>query len=88
MTLTDPCDALADESTFIGYLTGLAGVARLVRRLAEAPRRENPDHTDDFVDLLLGLASVGRRVEYLAAPPAAAPDTARADTILAGRWLR
>lgn len=89
MTLTDPRDALADESTFIGYLMGLAGVARLVLALAEAPRRpENNGAADEFVDVLLGLASVGRMIEHLAAPAAAATSTSGPGTVLQGRWLR
>ena len=29
MTLTDPREALADQSSFISYLVGLAGLARV-----------------------------------------------------------
>ncbi|OUZ02313.1 hypothetical protein B0172_03600 [Mycobacterium avium subsp. paratuberculosis] len=39
MTLTDPRDALADQSDFIGYLVGLAGLADVVHTLAgDGPR--------------------------------------------------
>ena len=34
MTLTDPREALADQSNFVGYLVGLAGLARVVHTLA------------------------------------------------------
>jgi hypothetical protein len=34
MSLTDPREALADQSNFIGYLVGMAGLARVVHTLA------------------------------------------------------
>ena len=93
MTLTDPREALADQSDFIGYLVGLAGLAQVVHTLAAdgdpgAGRRCDPD---DFVHVLLGFASIGAAIDRLAnsamaqrtptaeAPPSAAPTT---------RWLR
>jgi hypothetical protein len=93
MTLTDPREALADQSNFIGYLIGLAGVARVVHTLAaDGDRRAGaPRDADDFVYLLIGLASIGAAIERLAysavtqpnpiteALPPAAPTT---------RWLR
>jgi hypothetical protein len=91
MTLTDPREALADQSNFIGYLVGLAGLGRVVRQLATEGDRTSGPHRDpdDFVYALLGLASVGAAVERLAnrpakqqnsvADPSAAPIT---------RWLR
>ena len=93
MTLTDPREALADQSDFIGYLLGLAGLARVVRTLAaDVDRRAGgPRHPDDFVHVLLGLASIGAAIERLpnstiaqqnpaaVAPPPAGPTT---------RWLR
>jgi len=93
MTLTDPREALADQSNFIGYLVALAGVARVVHALAaDGDRRAGgPRDSDDFVHVLLGLASIGAAIERLAnsampqqnptaeAPPPAAPNT---------RWLR
>jgi hypothetical protein len=88
MTLTDPRDALADDSSFISYLVGLAGVARLVHTLADDDRRaEAPRDPDDFVHLLLGLASVGAAIERLANSAAAQQNIsvpARPGT----RWLR
>jgi hypothetical protein len=92
MTLTDPREALADQSNFIGYLVGLAGVARVVHTLADDDRRSvTRGDPDDFVHVLLGLASIGAAIEQFAnsamaqqnpaaeAPPPAAPTT---------RWLR
>jgi hypothetical protein len=87
MTLTDPREALADESSFIGYLVGLASVARVVHTLADGDRRvAGPGESDDFVHALLGLASIGAAIERLAnstatqqTPTAVTPTT---------RWLR
>ncbi|WP_233209220.1 hypothetical protein [Mycobacterium sp. ENV421] len=68
MTLTEPRDALADKSDFIGYLVGLAALAEMVRALASdtdpgaAPVRD----CDDFGYALLGLASLGSAVERIA----------------------
>ena len=93
MTLTDPREALADQSDFIGYLVGLAGLAQVVHTLAADGERGagGPRDPDDFVHVLLGLASMGAAIDRLAnsamaqrtptaeAPPSAAPTT---------RWLR
>lgn len=92
MTLTDPRDALADQSDFISYLVGLAGLAQVVHTLAEDDRRpQRPSDADDFVHALLGLASLGAAIERFAGsamarqnprseiPPHSAPTT---------RWLR
>jgi hypothetical protein len=93
MTLTDPRDALADQSDFVGYLVGLAGLGRVIHTLAaDGDRRSDaPRDADDFVHALLGLASIGAAIERLAnsamarqiptaeAAPPAAPT---------GRWLR
>jgi hypothetical protein len=92
MTLTDPREALADQSNFIGYLVGLAGLARAVQTLADGDRRSGPPgESDDFVHVLLGLASLGEAIEGLANsatvqpnPPVEAPPTAATTT----RWLR
>jgi hypothetical protein len=67
MTLTDPREALADQSNFIGYLVGLAGLARVVHTLAaDGDRRSSPPRDpDDFVHALLGLASLGGAIERL-----------------------
>jgi hypothetical protein len=67
MTLTDPRDALSEQSSFIGYLTGIAGFAQLVRTLADGDRiADPPPGADDFVHLLLGVASAAAAVERLA----------------------
>jgi|1186.fasta_scaffold11850_4 hypothetical protein len=93
MTLTDPREALADQSDFIGYLVGLAGVARMVHTLAaDGDRRaEGPRDADDFVHVLLGLASIGAAIERFANsamaqqnPTAETPTPAAPIT----RWLR
>ncbi|MGB9226449.1 hypothetical protein [Mycobacterium sp.] len=93
MTLTDPRDALADQSNFIGYLLGLAGLARVVRTLAAdgAPRSGPPPDSDDFVHVLLGLASLGEAIERLANSALGQPaptDEARAPASSKMRWLR
>ncbi|OBH04954.1 hypothetical protein A5696_03370 [Mycobacterium sp. E2699] len=89
MTLTDPREALADQSSFIDYLVGLAGVARVVRALAaDGDRRSGPDRAaGDFEYVLLGLASLGKAIERLANPAGAQRDpTPPAPT--PARWLR
>ncbi len=93
MTLTDPREALAEQSNFISYLVGLArsgpGGASVGRR---GDRRAEPfSDADDFVHVLLGLASLGDSIEGLAesvpasqqgAAPAPSSDSTTA------RWLR
>ena len=61
--LTDPRPALAEQSNFVSYLVGLAGLARAVQALAgDGHPRSNAGHeADDFVHLLLGVASMGER---------------------------
>jgi hypothetical protein len=91
--LTDPRPALAEQSSFIGYLLGLAGVARAVHALAgDGHTRPNPVHeADDFVHLLLGFASVGRAIEGLGESARAEPSDAPDETTPAStstRWLR
>jgi len=93
MTLTDPRQAFADQSSFIDYLVGLAGLARVVHTLAAdgAPRSEPPRDSDDFVHVLLGLASVGAAIERLAEPALLQRDSMQdpaASTFATGRWLR
>lgn len=93
MTLTDPRAALADQSDFIGYLLGLAGLARLVHTLAADGdgRAGGARDPDDFVHTLLGFASLGAAVERLANTTAAQPNpTAEAPprAAPATRWLR
>ena len=66
--LTDPRPALAEQSSFIGYLLGLAGLARTVRALAadSHSQADNPCEADDFGYLLLGVASLGDAINRLA----------------------
>jgi hypothetical protein len=68
MTLTDPREALADQSNFIDYLVGLAGLARVVHTLASDGDRwaGGPRDSDDFVHVLLGFASLGAAIERFA----------------------
>ncbi|KUI31325.1 hypothetical protein AU196_18590 [Mycobacterium sp. IS-1742] len=87
MTLTDPRQALAEQSSFIGYLMGLAGAAHVVSALAEGPPARTSSAADDFVYGLLGLASLGRGIEHLAAP-AIAPAGVAPHTPAEIRWLR
>lgn len=89
MTLTDPREALADQSDFIGYLVGLAGVARMVHTLADDDRRSDACRDpDDFVHALLGLASVGAAIERIANPVVAQQNPAASPVIPTTRWLR
>ena len=93
MTLNDPREALADQSDFIGYLVGLAGVARVIQTLAaDGDRRGgDPRDPDDFVHVLVGLASIGETIEGFANSamaqqyPTADAAPAHASTT---RWLR
>ncbi len=89
MTLTDPREALADQSSFIDYLVGLAGLARVVRTLAADGDRQSDPGRDagDFEYVLLGLVGLGKAIERLANPTEAQWDpTPPAPTT--GRWLR
>ena len=89
MTLTDPREALADQSSFIGYLVGLAGVARMVHVLADDDRR--PDTCrgpDDFVHVLLGLASLGAAIDRIANPTVVQQNPNVSAGIPTMRWLR
>ena len=90
MTLTDPREALADQSNFIGYLVGLAGLAEWFTRwpptaTAQPTRRRD---ADDFVHVLLGLASLGAAIERLANPTAGTAESGRRPAPRATRWLR
>lgn len=91
--LTDPRPALAEQSNFVGYLVGLASLARAVHALAgDAQRRADPPpHADDFAHLLLGVASVGDAINRLAEfEPAPPSETTEAPAIRPAntRWLR
>jgi hypothetical protein len=91
MTLTDPREALADQSSFVGYLLGLASMARAIRELGadDTRRADPPSEADDFVHVLLGIASLGEKIEHLGEPdtgPTSPVTTAPGSTTL--RWLR
>ncbi|MEZ0357516.1 hypothetical protein [Mycobacterium sp. SA01] len=78
MRLTDPRDALADHSDFVGYLVGLAAMADMIRSLAATDRRAEPVRDcDDFRYALLGLASVGSAIERMANCVAQPPHPSR-----------
>ena len=91
--LNDPRPALAEQSSFIGYLLGLAGLASAVRVLAADghSQADTPREADDFSYLLLGVASVGDAINRLAesarAEPGEAPD-ATPPPSTCRRWLR
>jgi hypothetical protein len=91
MTLTDPREALAEQSNFIDYLVGLAGLARTVHELAADgdPLSDPRGEPDDFVNALLGLASVGAAIERLAYPYVTQQNPiAEASATPTTRWLR
>lgn len=92
MTLMDPREALAEQSTFIGYLMGLASLGQVVRALvADDDQATRPCDADDFVHLLLGIVGLGASVERLAQTsrsesPCEADDSAIDPAYT--RWLR
>jgi hypothetical protein len=91
--LTDPRPALAEQSSFIGYLLGMAGLASAVRALAAdgQSQPETPRQADDFGYLLLGVASVGDAIDRLAESTRAEPSDTPEDATPASmstRWLR
>jgi hypothetical protein len=93
MTLIDPREALAEQSTFIGYLMGLASLGQVVRALAtdNDGQANEPYDADDFVHLLLGIAGLGTAIERLAQTsrgegPCEADDSATESAYT--RWLR
>lgn len=87
----DPRPAFVDGA-FVTALTGVAGLARVVRELAGPTGRPAPDGTvgepDDFVDLLLGVASLGAAVEGLVPPPPPPSTPAEPDAAAPRDWLR
>ncbi|HEV7855229.1 MAG TPA: hypothetical protein VGP27_28290 [Mycobacterium sp.] len=93
MTLIDPRETLAEQSTFIGYLMGLSSLGQVVRALVagDDSKTDRPGDVDDFVHLLLGFASLGTSIEQLAETsrdenPCEADDSA-IDAAYT-RWLR
>ena len=85
MTLSDPRPALADRSSLIGYLMGVAALAQLIDVLALDSNRDPAPPADDFVHLLLGVASLGKSIEQLVALVPVACDPSPAEP---SRWLR
>ena len=94
MTLTEPRDALADQSSLIDYLMGLAGLARVVRGLADegvegVEATESYGTAGEFVYVLLGVARLGEAIELLAgdsgANEATEAGSANSPNV---RWLR
>ena len=91
MTLTDPREALADQSSFVGYMLGLAGMARAVRELGadDTRRADPPAEADDFVHVLLGIASLGEKIEQLGESAAGQSNpTSETTGPTMSRWLR
>lgn len=86
MTLTDPRSALADQSSFIGYLLGVSGMAAAVREMATEATQ--PGEADDFVHLLLGIASLGESIGRLGECVASQVDSPVVSAPAHGRWLR
>ncbi|MDT5180668.1 MAG: hypothetical protein QOJ95_4866 [Mycobacterium sp.] len=85
MTLSDPRQALAERSSLIDYLMGVAALAQLVDVMALDATRESAPSADDFVHLLLGVASLGKSIEQLVPRTAVVPASLPAEP---GRWLR
>lgn len=85
--LTDPRAALADQNEVVVALTGLAGLARVVRGLAAAPRCATDQAADDVVYLLLGVAALGDLADGLADLPSSPPEQP-GQTAAERRWLR
>lgn len=86
MTLLDPRPALAEHSSLIGYLMGVAAVAQAIDELALDPDRRTSGAADDFVHLLVGVASLGGAIEDLAGSVAVA--AAHPSPHTPQRWLR
>lgn len=85
MTLTDPRPALAEQSSLISYLMGIAAMAGMIDMLATDAARVSARPADDFVHVLLGVASLGKSIEHLVDPLAVACDPVPPEP---RRWLR
>jgi hypothetical protein len=90
----DTRDAFAEQGSFVNALAGLAGLARMVRALADQDGHPAPGsgQPDEFVHLLLAVVSLGDAVDHLAqaAPARAADGNAAQPTApsTSGAWLR
>ena len=87
--MTDPCDALAEQSSFIGYLMGLAALGRVVQAMAVEgrPGPQPPGEPDDLVDVLVGIAGLGEAIRQMA-EHAAVQDNPTVPPPADTRWLR
>jgi hypothetical protein len=85
MTLSDPRPALAERSSLISYLLGIAALAQLIHVLALDSPRDSDPMADDFVHLLLGVAALGKSIEVLVDPAPVACHPSSAEPRL---WLR
>jgi hypothetical protein len=85
MSLSDPRPALAEHSSLVDYLCGVAALARLVDDLAGDASPESRGTADDFVYLLLGVSSLGAAIGRLADVPAGPQ---RRVAPAPQRWLR
>jgi hypothetical protein len=65
MTLADPRQALAERSSLISYLMGVAALGQLIEVLALDSHGSSAPPAGDFVHLLLGVASLGKSIEQL-----------------------
>lgn len=85
MTLSDPRPALAERSSLISYVMGVAALVQLIDALALDSHRGSASPAGDFVHLLLGVASLGKSIEQLVdlVPVACDPSPA-----VPRRWLR
>jgi hypothetical protein len=89
MSLTDPREALAEQSNFIGYLVGLASLGKVVQQLADGNRPDDRlREADDFVHVLLGIVSLGQSIERLAESLPAQHKPEAPTSSMDRRWLR
>jgi hypothetical protein len=90
VTLTDPREALANQSNFIGYLMGLASLGQVVHTLAGEgiSRTDTSGDVDDFVHVLLGIASLAESVERLVETSSTVQLQPAASPAASVRWLR
>lgn len=88
MTLSDPRPALDERSSLIGYLMGVAALARLIDVLALDNGRESAPPAGEFVHLLLGVASVGKSIEQLVSVDPMVDEPSQPSPVEPRRWLR
>lgn len=93
MTLIDPREALAEQSSFISYLMGVASLGRIVHAMADGSeaRTDADGEADNFVHVLLGVASLGNTIEQFTETDSGAADSdsePAASVSATARWLR